>query len=721
MNWWPSSTSVLLVLVSFACGQRDTGQQSGSPEPPTVSAVADRIPRTEISLQAGGGAFNSPGFPDDYPNNTNIRWQIEASIDYCIRLTFDQFDVEKSEINPNCPWDYVAVYDRDVTTNGDVLIGKFCGTTPPGPITSATKTLSVEFVSDSTVRQTGFSATFHAVTSCVGGPDPPRSPRCSDVPDEFYNYCKDLGYQKTIGPNMFGQTVNEVLGSQQWSEMKEANPSCHPHLRPFLCPLLMPRCHITINSTRGARIQKQLPCRSWCEEVKSSCPSVFANGSSFESMNCNLLTSSDCVNLEPHEDCYYGRGQNYKGMTTLPEESGSTCLKWTSFLSVGLIAKFNWADPRENYCRNFALGNTEEPFCLVKTVANAEELIAMEPCGLKPCNAIGCGVPPDVTFGSRSPVKNFYLPGEKVFITCNRGYLLETDEDIRITCTQNGTWSKTDIRCSADYSLQLSHVLLDAERYSSRLPPSTGHVNVTFEAAVVEIIDADEKNEHMFGSMAFRLRWRDSRLFWTPAKYGGVTQLVMTTENVWIPNIYLMRNGDAKFSKFPSAPVIVTSDGEVEWDIIDLLTTTCDLDPRLFPFDSMTCPVCLGATTSVERFNCPDPQDDRYPPEAMTYIEHFMKCGDQTEEVVDQWNAKWKVTVEGGVFGQGCISVTFDRIPTYHSCTTLSPVIILSILMCITFTLPIDKYLIGRSCVLWCHDLAVHGGVSGLHHGGSAG
>ncbi|XP_066289241.1 neuronal acetylcholine receptor subunit alpha-9-like [Branchiostoma lanceolatum] len=152
-----------------------------------------------------------------------------------------------------------------------------------------------------------------------------------------------------------------------------------------------------------------------------------------------------------------------------------------------------------------------------------------------------------------------------------------------------------------------------------------------------------------------------------------------------------MRNGDAKFSKFPSAPVIVTSDGEVEWDIIDLLTTTCDLDPRLFPFDSMTCPVCLGATTSVERFNCPDPQDDRKPPDAMTYIEHFMKCGDQTEEVVDQWNAKWTVTVEGGVFGQGCISVTFDRIPTYHSCTTLSPVIILSILMCITFTLPIDK------------------------------
>ncbi|XP_035679861.1 neuronal acetylcholine receptor subunit beta-3-like [Branchiostoma floridae] len=567
-----------------------------------------------------------------------------------------------------------------------VSSGKFCGNTPPDPFTSATKTLSVEFVSDATVRRTGFSATFHAVTPCPGdGRDPPRSPRCSDAPDEFYNYCKDLGYQKTLGPNMFGQALNEVPNSQHWSEMREANASCHLQLRQFLCSLLMPHCHVNIVRRR---IQKQLPCRSWCEEVKSSCPLVFANGSSFESTDCNLLNSTDCVNLESDEDCYYGTGQNYKGMTTLPEEGGSTCLNWTSVLSSQLIAKYNWADPRENYCRNFAIGNTEAPFCMVKTVANGKELIAMEPCGLRPCNAIGCGVPPDVTFGRRSPVKNFYMPGETVFISCNTGYILGTEET-RITCTQNGTWSKTDISCSADYSLQLSHVLLDTERYLSQLPPSTDHVNVTFEAAMVEIIDADEKNEYMFGSFAFRLRWKDNRLSWTPARYGDVTQLVLTTEDVWIPNIYLMRNGDAKFSTFPAAPVTVTSEGEVEWDIIDLLTTTCDLEPALFPFDSMTCPVCLGTTTSVERFNCPNPGDDRKLPEL--YIEHFMKCGDQGEEVVDQWNAKWTVTVEGGVFGQGCISVTFNRIPTFHSCTTLSPVIILSILMCITFILPIDK------------------------------
>ncbi|XP_035678214.1 neuronal acetylcholine receptor subunit beta-3-like [Branchiostoma floridae] len=288
----------------------------------------------------------------------------------------------------------------------------------------------------------------------------------------------------------------------------------------------------------------------------------------------------------------------------------------------------------------------QEPSCLVNSgTAGSNELVTVEPCGLKPCGAIGCGVPPDVEFGTRNPVKNFHRPGEKVYINCNAGYIREND-DMSITCTENGTWSKTDnLGCSVDYRIQLSNTLLATDRYLPQLPPSTGHVNISFEAAVVEIIDADEKNEHMFGSMAFRLSWKDNRLSWTPSKYGNVTQLVLTTEDVWIPNIYLIRNSDAKFSMFPAAPVTVTSDGEVGWDIVDLLTTTCDLEPALFPFDTMTCPVCLGTTTSVERFNCPVEQGNEKPLESESYIEHFMKCGDQQKEVVDQWNAEWTVFV----------------------------------------------------------------------------
>ncbi|XP_078689315.1 uncharacterized protein LOC144920830 [Branchiostoma floridae x Branchiostoma belcheri] len=687
---WHLTIATLLALFAFACGQF-----SGPPKPPPLPQLPEPV-ETEITLQAGTGTFNSPGFPDDYPDDLSIRWLIETDRTRVIQLTFYDFNLEKSLINPDCNFDYLAVYSRDKTTGLDTPIGKFCGQELPGSIESDTSVMSVVFVSDASIHRSGFNATFGTKRFLGGGlgnnldvPD-----ECLDVPDEFYNYCKDLGYHRTTPTNMFGQSINETLDSPEWVQMENMNSSCHPHLRPFICSLLMPRCLVTfIWTPRGPQFRTYLqrPCQSLCEEVVSACPAAFTNGT-LQSTDCSGLNGTNCLNLASPQDCYYGKGQNYMGTATLPMEGDKMCLNWTSVLSYQLLYNYNWADPRKNYCRNLGLEGMQEPSCLVSSgSATSVELVTVEPCGLKPCGAIGCSVPPAVEFGTRSPVKNFHRPGEKVYITCKAGYMREGG-DMFITCTENGTWSQTDnLGCSVDYRIQLSNTLLATDRYLPQLPPSTGNVNITFQAAVVEIIDADEKNEHMFGSMAFRLSWKDNRLSWTPAKYGDVNQLVLTTKDVWTPNIYLYRNGDAKFSTFPDAPVTVTSDGEVGWDIVDLLTTTCDLEPALFPFDTMSCPVCLGTTTRVERFHCKDEQDSEKTIQSDSYIDHFMKCGDQIEEVVDQWNGKWTVSVTGGAFGSGCIEVTFDRIPTFHFCATLSPPIILSILMCITFLVPTDK------------------------------
>ncbi|XP_035679865.1 acetylcholine receptor subunit alpha-1-B-like [Branchiostoma floridae] len=106
----------------------------------------------------------------------------------------------------------------------------------------------------------------------------------------------------------------------------------------------------------------------------------------------------------------------------------------------------------------------------------------------------------------------------------------------------------------------------------------------------------------------------------------------------------------------------------------------------------MECPVCLGASTREESFHCTKSDDNRNSTERNTHVKDFKACGDpESVDVADQWNARWMVTVDEGEFGSGCIDMTFDRIPTFHFCTTLFPIIILSLLMCITFVLPIEK------------------------------
>ncbi|XP_066291004.1 uncharacterized protein [Branchiostoma lanceolatum] len=661
---------VHIVFVAFVCGQEGA-------TPPRSAGGAAPPPGQFIVLQAElgrEGRLNSPGFPGNYPNRTNITWRIEAGDDV-VRLAFDHFDVEKSKLRRNCSYDYVAVYDGI-----NDLKGKFCGNELPPEIESTSKVLSVVFMSDANVAWSGFSARYWATQEMVMTSALDRSV-VQNVPEEFYNYCKDLDFDTLTIPNFYGHgSVEEILASRQWHDMKTADSSCHPQIQPFLCSLLMPRF-----SRR-----KELPCQSWCKEVRSSCSSRVINGSSFEAIDCEVLPKTRCVNLEPPEDCYYGTGENYRGMGTLPEEGGNTCRNWTDVLGPIWQRRLDWADPREDYCRNVMPDFYTEPFCMVTTVYDGQEYQFPVPCGLKPCDEPGCGIPPPVESGSRSPIQNFYRVGEKVSISCDVGYIME-DDDMSITCTADGTWSKDYIQCVVDHSLQLATTMLDSERYSPQLAPSRDQVKITFEAAVVEIIDADEKNENMFASIAFRLRWRDNRLSWTPTKYGGISELVVTTKDVWIPKVNLQRNGDAKFSEFPDAPVTVTSDGLVEWDIIDLLTTTCDLEPALFPFDSMECPVCLGSSTRVERFHCPKNHDNKNGTEHQSHIENFMACGEEAVDVADQWNARWTVEVKEGIFGSGCINMKFKRIPTFHLCTTMFPVIILSVLMCITFVLPIEK------------------------------
>ncbi|XP_078688817.1 uncharacterized protein LOC144920483 [Branchiostoma floridae x Branchiostoma belcheri] len=678
---------VLVISAAFVCGQRTATpvQPEGGATNPSGQVIVLQAERGRV------GHLSSPGFPDNYPIRRSITWRLEStSYDDVVHLAFDHFDLERPTWRGNCSYDSVTVYGD---TEMNVLKGRFCGKKLPPEMESTTSVLTVVFMSDARVTRSGFSARYWATESTGLIEDLVPSLASRDflevpmpIPDEFYNYCRDLDSERVTIPNFYGhESADEILTSRQWQEMTTVDTSCHPQIQPFLCSLLMPQFSRLLS-------RKKLPCQSWCREVRSSCSSAATNGSLFDDIDCASLPNAGCVNLEPSEDCYYGNGENYRGIGTLPEESGQTCLNWTDVLGP-VKTRFDWADPQENYCRTIWSDTYPEPFCFVTRVWDGQEYPFPEPCGLKPCDEPGCGPPPNVESGSRSPIQNFYRVGEKVFISCDVGYVIEQEEeDMWITCTEDGTWSKENLRCSVDHRLELANTLLAKDRYSPQLAPSRDQVRVIFEAAVVEIIDADEKNENMFASIAFRLRWKDNRLSWTPTKYGRVSELVVTTKDVWIPKVYLRRNGDAKFSDFPEAPVTVTSDGLVEWDIIDLLTTTCDLEPVLFPFDSMECPVCLGANTRVERFSCPGIRDNTSgTDEPQSHIENFMGCGEVAVDVADQWNARWTLNVDEGVFGAGCINMQFHRIPTFHFCTTLSPVIILTLLMCIIFVLPIEK------------------------------
>ncbi|XP_068094350.1 cubilin [Hyperolius riggenbachi] len=101
------------------------------------------------------GAFDSPGYPENYPANTECVWNIISSPGNQLVLSFMSFSLQTCE---GCSCDYLEI--REGNSTGP-LLEKFCGDTLPSNVSSVTgHRLWIKFVSDGSISGSGFRASF---------------------------------------------------------------------------------------------------------------------------------------------------------------------------------------------------------------------------------------------------------------------------------------------------------------------------------------------------------------------------------------------------------------------------------------------------------------------------------------------------------------------------------------------------------------------------------
>ncbi|XP_053408750.1 cubilin-like isoform X2 [Mercenaria mercenaria] len=106
------------------------------------------------------GSFVSPNYPMPYGHNAECFYTITVSRGSRVQLTFVDIEIE---VHPNCNYDYVEV--RDGSSNG-ALLGKFCGTSNPDPVTSSSNVMWVKYRTDYSVSGRGFHAFY--ISLCSG-------------------------------------------------------------------------------------------------------------------------------------------------------------------------------------------------------------------------------------------------------------------------------------------------------------------------------------------------------------------------------------------------------------------------------------------------------------------------------------------------------------------------------------------------------------------------
>lgn len=164
-NW--INVSLPLTILLIFCGTSETTRQG-----------------CKFTLTQNRGTFQTPNFPEKYPNGVQCIWNIKVQVGRFVLLSFDTFVLES--FNGKCI-DMVEVKDGSKST--DQLLGTFCNASlPPKVITSSSNSLRIWFFSDMTDAFRGFNASYISQweKGCGGSvtdfPGRISSPRYPDYP-----------------------------------------------------------------------------------------------------------------------------------------------------------------------------------------------------------------------------------------------------------------------------------------------------------------------------------------------------------------------------------------------------------------------------------------------------------------------------------------------------------------------------------------------------------
>lgn len=128
----------------------------------------------------------------------------------------------------------------------------------------------------------------------------------------------------------------------------------------------------------------------------------------------------------------------------------------------------------------------------------------------------------------------------------------------------------------------------------------TQHFNTTvvkFDITLLYVDVDDFKSTITVNGWANHM-WIDEKLKWDPTKYGNIQHIHVGGHEVWQPDILLYHSGTAgTVEHYGDTACIVFHDGQVLWVPPAQFIGLCDLDLRLWPFDTQICNLTFGSWT----------------------------------------------------------------------------------------------------------------------------
>lgn len=155
---------------------------------------------------ANGNLYDTGGASGDYTDDERVFWLIEPANVNSITLNFTTFSVEQD-------YDYLYIYDGD--SIDATLLGVYTGTNSPGIITSSGSALLLEFRSDCSTINAGWSLSYTSVPNDISAPTTNIATGANWYTNDFSIDFADTDSQSQIDQRFYLIAQNE-LSPDNW-------------------------------------------------------------------------------------------------------------------------------------------------------------------------------------------------------------------------------------------------------------------------------------------------------------------------------------------------------------------------------------------------------------------------------------------------------------------------------------------------------------------------
>ncbi|XP_049631827.1 5-hydroxytryptamine receptor 3C-like [Suncus etruscus] len=128
-------------------------------------------------------------------------------------------------------------------------------------------------------------------------------------------------------------------------------------------------------------------------------------------------------------------------------------------------------------------------------------------------------------------------------------------------------------------------------------PPVTNfsipiRVNISFTLSA--ILDVDEQLQQLTSFLWLKMTWNNPYISWDPEECGGISKLSVTTEHLWLPDIFIVESTDVDQTP-EGLSAYVAHNGRIVYRKPVRVISICKLDIFYFPFDQQNCTLTFSS------------------------------------------------------------------------------------------------------------------------------